>query len=683
MKKQYIIIGLATLLLGGTLVSCDDFLDREPTSKLSSDSYFTDASQLQSYVDNLYTSILPGNSGNSYGFYAQDQGTDNQIAQNVSSKFCEGESKVPNNGGSWSFTNIYHLNFFFANVLPKFGDDLSGSKNTISGNLQSIRHFIGEMYFLRALEYYKRYKEFGDYPIITEPLSDNMEILTEAAKRSPRNEVARFILSDLNKAIDLMSGTDMQTTRINKDAALLIKSRVALYEGIWLKYFKGTAFVPNGEGWPGKTKEYNADYQYPSGSIDSEINWFLEQSMAASKEVAEKYKGSLTVNSGVLKQNMETPENPYFAMFSQEDLSKVKEVLLWRQYVQGLGSNHDVALAADEGNWGVGVTRGYVQNFLMADGTPVYTHGTYADGDGYYMGDKTIADVRKNRDSRLSLFLKEPGQKNVLVESVKGLTNIWFDEPYPKITEGGSQYAYTTGYALRKGGAWDSKYLVQNKCFLGLAIYRSAEALLNYMEASYERNHTLDASATEYWKILRRRALVSDNLEKTIDATDMSKEAENDWGAYSAGKVLSDKILYNIRRERRCEFLSEGLRWDDLCRWRAMDQLQQHPYKPEGIHLWNTPMERWYDAANGKTTLVYGDAKANVSSPSDSEYLMPYRKTPNQLGYDGLIWKMAHYLSPIRIDQFLITSTDGHSIETSPIYQNPYWPTVADEAALK
>ena len=683
MKKQYIIIGLATLLLGGTLVSCDDFLDREPTSKLSSDSYFTDASQLQSYVDNLYTSILPGNSGNSYGFYAQDQGTDNQIAQNVSSKFCEGEWKVPNNGGSWSFTNIYHLNFFFANVLPKFGDDLSGSKNTISGNLQSIRHFIGEMYFLRALEYYKRYKEFGDYPIITEPLSDNMEILTEAAKRSPRNEVARFILSDLNKAIDLMSGTDMQTTRINKDAVLLIKSRVALYEGIWLKYFKGTAFVPNGEGWPGKTKEYNADYQYPSGSIDSEINWFLEQSMAASKEVAEKYKGSLTVNFGVLKQNMETPENPYFAMFSQEDLSKVKEVLLWRQYVQGLGSNHDVALAADEGNWGVGVTRGYVQNFLMADGTPVYTHGTYADGDGYYLGDKTIADVRKNRDSRLSLFLKEPGQKNVLVESVKGLTNIWFDEPYPKITEGGSQYAYTTGYALRKGGAWDSKYLVQNKCFLGLAIYRSAEALLNYMEASYERNHTLDASATEYWKILRRRALVSDNLEKTIDATDMSKEAENDWGAYSAGKVLSDKILYNIRRERRCEFLSEGLRWDDLCRWRAMDQLQQHPYKPEGIHLWNTPMERWYDAANGKTTLVYGDAKANVSSPSDSEYLMPYRKTPNQLGYDGLIWKMAHYLSPIRIDQFLITSTDGHSIETSPIYQNPYWPTVADEAALK
>lgn len=34
----------------------------------------------------------------------------------------------------------------------------------------------------------------------------------------------------------------------------------------------------------------------------------------------------------------------------------------------------------------------------------------YAVGSGYH-GDLTIADVRKDRDSRLSLFLKEPGQK--------------------------------------------------------------------------------------------------------------------------------------------------------------------------------------------------------------------------------------------------------------------------------
>ncbi len=43
----------------------------------------------------------------------------------------------------------------------------------------------------------------------------------------------------------------------------------------------------------------------------------------------------------------------------------------------------------------VGVTRSFVNNFLMADGTPVYTHGDYMNGAGYYMGDKTIPTLVK------------------------------------------------------------------------------------------------------------------------------------------------------------------------------------------------------------------------------------------------------------------------------------------------
>ena len=89
--------------------------------------------------------------------------------------------------------------------------------------------------------------------------------------------------------------------------------------------------------------------------------------------------------------------------------------------------------------------------------------------------------------------------------------------------------------------------------------YRATEALLNYMEASYEKNGTLDGAATEYWKIIRRRSHVDEDFQKTIALTDMSKEAENDWGAYSGGKLI-DATLYNIRRERRCEFMADGLR---------------------------------------------------------------------------------------------------------------------------
>ncbi len=65
------------------------------------------------------------------------------------------------------------------------------------------------------------------------------------------------------------------------------------------------------------------------------------------------------------------------------------------------------------------------------------------------------------------------------------------------------------------------------------------------MEASYEKNGTLDGAATEYWKIIRRRSHVDEDFQKTIALTDMSKEAENDWGAYSGGKLI-DATLYNI-----------------------------------------------------------------------------------------------------------------------------------------
>ena len=183
---------------------------------------------------------------------------------------------------------------------------------------------------------------------------------------------------------------------------------------------------------------------------------------------------------------------------------------------------------------------------------------------------------------------------------------------------------------------------------------------------------------------LRQRAGISTDFDKTIAATDMSKEAENDWGAYTGGSVISDKTLYNIRRERRCEFLAEGLRYMDLCRWRSMDQLMTAPSHLEGMHLWNTPMEDWYLDDNGKSILVAdGTDKANVSSKDKSEYLRPFERSSNQSAYNGCTWKMAHYLNPIMIKQFQLTATSGADVSTSILYQNPYWPVVADQPAEK
>lgn len=665
-------------------VSCEDYLDKEPMSKITPEDYYSTEAQLEAIIMDEYPNTLPGHDNWSYGFFGKDNDTDNQIGITANNRYTKTLWTVPNKDDSkWGFKRIYHINFFLSNTLPRYGEDINGSQNKISGNLDKIKHLIGEGYFLRAYQYWIRYKELGDFPIITEPLPDEMETLKQASVRRPRNEVARFILEDLDKAVTLMRSADFGKTRLSSDAALLLKSRVALFEASWLQNFKGTAFVPGGDGWTGASTYPN--YQYPAGNIDAEIDYFLSQAMAASKEVGDKHVGSLTLNTGEYQNGPEMQANPYYMMFCDEDMSGYDEIILWRQYARDAGDKHNVNSAAGRGNYRMGLTRGYVQNFLMRDGSPVYTHGTYVDGDGYYKGDKTIADVRANRDPRLSIFLKEPGQHNVFIDVTNNEGTEWVEfEPVPGITVGDGERGYATGYALHKGGNPNRKYYGNGGGYTGCPIFRAAEALLNYIEASYLKNKTIDATASQYWQALRTRAGVTSDYNTTVGLTDMTKEAENDWGAYTAGVILSDKILYNIRRERRCELLSEGFRYDDLRRWRSLDQLIETPSHLEGIHLWNTPMTAWFVDDNGQSTLIADESSsANVSSASRSEYLRPFEWNNGKVCYDGCTWKMAHYLAPLPITQLLLASPNGDDATQSAIYQNPYWPVAAGVAADK
>ena len=110
---------------------------------------------------------------------------------------------------------------------------------------------------------------------------------------------------------------------------------------------------------------------------------------------------------------------------------------------------------------------------------------------------------------------------------------------------------------------------------------------MNYIEAVYELNGSLDAKAIDYWKAIRRRAGVSDDLEVTINTTDLSKE--NDWAKYSGNELISP-TLFNIRRERRIELMSEGFRMGDLKRWRSLDNVKN--YQIEGFNLWGGEIEK-------------------------------------------------------------------------------------------
>ncbi|MDE6217212.1 RagB/SusD family nutrient uptake outer membrane protein [Bacteroides sp.] len=655
------------LLLSAALTSCESFLDKEPLSYVTPEDYLRSDDQIQAIANGFYTNVAPATLG-----AFSDGNTDIQAGLSANGMYAEGQWKVALDNSNWNWEQVRNLNYAINATLDRF------EKGEIKGSTYNIEQYIGELYFFRAYRYFIMMRNWGDLPIVTEVMPANEEILVAANKRRPHNEVARFIIANLDTARTyLKDGFDATRNRVSRDVATLTKSRVALYEGTWLKYFSGTPFVANGEGWPGKSKDYNADYQYKAGSVENESKYFLEIAAEAAQEVAEKYKGQLTQNTGIVPQ-ADSDVNPYFYMFGAVDMSVYPDILMWRAYDKSQSVTNSSEIAVQFGNWGVGVTRNGVERFVMNDGKP-----WYASHNGFAYDDSTIGSIREVTDPRLSIFLKEPGQKNIFKNMESSVTHSVPVEPVPDITNDDSQKGYSTGYTLRKGGTFDKALCENGLSYNGAISFRATEALLNYIEAEYLLTNNIQSGhILEYWKTIRTAAgFKGDAIDPmtTINATDMAME-KSDWGSYSAGKQLTDAVLFNIRRERCCELFGEGLRMFDLIRWRSFDQMIDEPYHVEGFHLWNTPMEVWYDQ------LVYdGSSSANVSSPEVSEYLRPYEKnmTSGNLFRNGYTWKMAHYLQPMPIRQFLLTAADHASVEQSSLYQNPYWPTTADMPAEK
>lgn len=59
---------------------------------------------------------------------------------------------------------------------------------------------------------------------------------------------------------------------------------------------------------------------------------------------------------------------------------------------------------------------------------------------------------------------------------------------------------------------------------------RASDALLNYMEACYEKNGKSGCQSTELLESFSRTCSPDTDYNKTIAATVMSEEAKNDWG---------------------------------------------------------------------------------------------------------------------------------------------------------
>ena len=493
--------------------SCSDFLDREPITKPEASNFLTGAIQVENYINGLYMT-LPSFSKFGLGVRSEEKNSDNIIAEKYDARL-HGQNNQFSGASDWQtgYQNLRKVNYFFHNYkVPEAQEN------------EDVLSLKGEAYFLRAYWHFDLLKKFGSIPVMDAFWDENATIAGLQIPAKTRNEVARFILSDLVEAKNLLHSRGKYSgIRINKEAAMVLAMNVALYEGTWEKYHSSDDFASS-------TNESN----YFLGEV---INW-----------------GNELFGCGIdLYKTGQNPGDAFAALFNSKDLSGMGEVLLWRKYSSDEGVFHDVngnlkaGVVDSEG--AAGITQSLVDNYLNADGTFI---------DPTNEKFKDFKETFEGRDPRLIQTVMNEGAKFASATTATPMhLEEYTDEKKntispPKLAGDGNTRSLT-GYHIRLG--IDTTFVSGNG-ETALPIIRYAEGLLAYAEAAAELEMWSDDIANKTLKALRERAGVK-YLAPAKDAN------FTDFG-YTLTPVLQE-----IRRERRSELALQGFRLDDLMRWKA------------------------------------------------------------------------------------------------------------------
>lgn len=478
--------------------SCEDFLDRTPLDTISEADFYKTPSDLRTAVNAFYQD-LAGWAPTNVGFNVlPDSGTDMGTAENPSNRVSGLDYNVPTSATAsiWSWDEVREVNWFLDRVDQAEGDETE------------INQYIGEGYFFRAFYYFNLLTSYGDIPIFEEYF-DNTDVDLVFKARDPRNEVANFIIADLDLAITLLqSFPDIPTSpRVSREVAQLFKARVALYEGTWEKYHSGTPF----------------------GVAGSDGSNFLQIAADAAEAV---------IDGGVFSLH-----NDYGSLFNQIGYSGNSEVMLWRDYNDlDFGVNNVLQLSWPNR---CAYTRFAVRSYLCTDGQPISVSPLY-------QGDQDLSIIEVNRDPRLAATIMVPG--DIVTLNSDGTTVEWTHPDFATANAG------NTGYESQKYRRVEIDDNISNfSRETSRIIFRYAEALLIFAEAKAELGTISQADLDKSINQLRSRVGMPDI---TLGAITTDPE----WPNY--GYTLSD-ILYEIRRERSVELIAEGFRADDLYRWRA------------------------------------------------------------------------------------------------------------------
>lgn len=574
----YFIVAVFTI----TMVSCEDYLDKEPETDIGADDAFKTFFNFQGFVEEIYHCIpdfANQQYNNSFNWGDEEHYSLNAVNQNIliskldlgnfwawQREYSPADTWMDREVVSTSFTpdktvgdtrwqkalwplawvGIAKANLGLANMDKFIGTEQE--KNLIEGQL----------YFFRGWFHFQLIQYFGGLPYIDKVLDVTQKI---EMPRESYHACADKIALDFKKAADLlpMHWFDVNTTagneyRINKAMAMAYLGKNYLWAGSPLMNKQLTG-----------SETYNAEYCRLAADAFGEFLHLVEtnQTRYALTDFS-KYSDLWMTMTNTAPGKITNPANPE---------SKTEILFKGPHYGGTAWSMNHQYLAANilyGRSWSFYPTANYVNYFGMKNGLPI---NDFVPGEGHL---SNVASSEsgyapnypwRNRDPRFYKTFAFDTQQMILgtltaeQEGWRHANLFTYAQVDNTITYRNPQSGSTTGYLLTKfnplganrfDALWTGHLIHVPWLRLADVYLMYAEAAVNASNDANGKSDKVNLTAVEAINKVRARAGVDPVNAKFLNSV--------------------SAFMTEVRRERAVELAYEGHRFNDLRRWLLLDK---------------------------------------------------------------------------------------------------------------
>lgn len=501
----------ATLLSGCS----EDVLDRPELTKVNDNTFWKNETDLRLYANDFYENYFVGYNSAFGTAYAPLRGyifSDDLTSTGTQAGF---ETTVPTSRGASTATPTILTQYSGPNWnfywVRKSNVMLARMKSKMQGAITAdqFNHWEGVGRLFRGYEYARLVSVFGDVPYYDSEVNPSDEAMMYK-ERTPRGEVMDKVYDDFKFALGNIRLED-GVGSVNRYVAASAIANLMLFEGSWQHYHGLDA---------ARAKKY------------------LELAIEASELVMNSKKWSFN--------------SDFKSLFASDNLQGNSEVIFFRSYVAPRLTHAIASYSNGTEGQAQAANLNLLKSFICNDGE-VWQNSTVTNSSSFH-----LKNLALTRDPRFEATFLD-------TVNVPAATLAY-----------AHKFAGRAARSFMYGGTYPPEW-GSNTNVNDAPVFRLAEVVLNWVEAKQILAENFGGPALSQADLDKSiNAIRNRPLDAVATAKGVKKTAP-----LSLGKLPNDPtrdadvsaLMWEIRRERRMEFVYEYTRLNDIRRWKKIQYM--------------------------------------------------------------------------------------------------------------